>query len=661
MFMERISKSLEINKTLNEAIPTLVEVFVNFYGEEYREYITNKFNNMVLVGYYDDGTLNALVSDLQKKISANYIKEVFDKFQIEYNKENITKYTDNNTFEYISLFPIIDICEYISMIKRGEKELLREEQIRRYNIFKQHIPELELEDFINKKVSEEQISQLPYYIRSNINYWVHEYDISKMIVNERNNAIDKIRQLYPEATYENVDTLILNGKLDQLFEIGRAFKNTCVKYREYSEENINKYAILRDKLKDLKRKIGDKYLLQYYDELKEYLNADDQEKLQVLLQSDGFYYSDIGSIEVILGNSLRIGDMIDSNGCIQYFDSKSEEDLNNPKTKFYRVQTIQNNRIKYFKYRGVDLGANYEDYVNNPKCREIWPSQEMITTIEERYNYYRNKANIEYFTSFDIYKETIEKIKDANLLDKESFLEPGMFLKHQTCVLTNLKEDSEGYKLYPMVCIYAHYDDFDDKALIHELNHLFELTLTNVTKNNYEVICGWDILNSAMNQDKEIAADTINLGREKRGYESFNEIINELLARRITKEMHDNGVFILNSQDSYRDCGGTTYDFSSFLVEDFFNEYLSDIIDSRRSNNIDIIWNKVGKENFDELNHLFHEFNESFPEFVYYRLRDDLKNNRNTELVRKYNDLVARRNLVLKKMNEHCKSNGMNL
>jgi len=659
--MERISKSLEINKTLNEAIPTLVEVFVNFYGEEYREYITNKFNNMVLVGYYDDGTLNALVSDLQKKISANYIKEVFDKFQIEYNKENITKYTDNNTFEYISLFPIIDICEYISMIKRGEKELLREEQIRRYNIFKQHIPELELEDFINKKVSEEQISQLPYYIRSNINYWVHEYDISKMIVNERNNAIDKIRQLYPEATYENVDTLILNGKLDQLFEIGRAFKNTCVKYREYSEENINKYAILRDKLKDLKRKIGDKYLLQYYDELKEYLNADDQEKLQVLLQSDGFYYSDIGSIEVILGNSLRIGDMIDSNGCIQYFDSKSEEDLNNPKTKFYRVQTIQNNRIKYFKYRGVDLGANYEDYVNNPKCREIWPSQEMITTIEERYNYYRNKANIEYFTSFDIYKETIEKIKDANLLDKESFLEPGMFLKHQTCVLTNLKEDSEGYKLYPMVCIYAHYDDFDDKALIHELNHLFELTLTNVTKNNYEVICGWDILNSAMNQDKEIAADTINLGREKRGYESFNEIINELLARRITKEMHDNGVFILNSQDSYRDCGGTTYDFSSFLVEDFFNEYLSDIIDSRRSNNIDIIWNKVGKENFDELNHLFHEFNESFPEFVYYRLRDDLKNNRNTELVRKYNDLVARRNLVLKKMNEHCKSNGMNL
>lgn len=659
--MERISKSLEINKTLNEAIPTLVEVFVNFYGEECREYITDKFNNMIMVGYYDGDTLGSLVSDLQKKATEIYVKEVFDKFQIEYNKENISMYTDNNTFEYISLFPIIDVCKYISMIKKGNDELLKEEQIRRHKIFKEHIPELELDDFVNERITQEQINKLPYYIRSNIDYWVREYDIQKTVTNERNNVIDKIKVLYPEATIENIDKLILDGKLDGILEIGRAFVDIYEKYNKYREENINKYAALRDKLKDLKRKIGDKYLLQYYDELKEYLNSDDREKLKELFGKDEFYSTDLGNIEVILGNSLRVGDMIDSNGSIQYFDSKSEEDLNNPKTKPYRRETIENNRIKYFKYRGIDLGDNYEDYVNNPKCREIWPSMEMVNKIEERYNYYRDKANLEYFTSFDIYKEALERAKEAKLLDKEGFLEPGLFLRHQTCVSTNIKNDGEGYKLYPMVYIYAHYNDYDDKTLIHELNHLFELTLTGANQDKYAAICGWDVLYGQINQDKEMVANTINMDRERRGYESFNEIINELLARKITKEMHDNGVFILNSQDSYRDRGGTAYDFSSFLVEDFFNQYLDDIIASRRDNNIEIIWNKVGKENFDELNQLFHEFNESFPEFVYYRMRDDLSNKRDTELVRKYNNLLERRDMVLLKMREYSKSSGMNL
>lgn len=655
--METINKYLDVNRTLNEAIPVLVEVFVNFYGEECREYINNKFNNMILVGYYGRDTLNNLISEMKKKLTKQYVKEVFDKFQIEYNDEG--KYTAGNTFDYINLFPIIDVYEYITMIKKGEKELLKEEQLRRYNIFKKYIPQLEFDDFVNREISDELINKLPYYIRSNIDYWVLEYDISKTITNKKNSVIDKIKQLCPDVTYDNVDELILDGKLDGLFNIGKEFNNACIKYREYNEKNINKYVLLVDKLNDLKRKIECKYLIQYYTELKDYLNKEDQDKLVELATKDEIYSSDLGDIDVLFGNSLNIGSTLDSSGAIQYFDSQSEEELKKRDVKLYRQETIKSNRIKYFKYHGIDLGDNYEDYVNNPKCREIWPSQEMVARIEERYNYYRNKANIEYFTNFDIYKETMDKTTSMGLLDNDGLFRPEMFLRQQTCVLTNIRENHEEYELYPLVCIYARHNEFDDKTLIHELNHLFELTLTKANKDGYEAICGWDILNCPINNDMH--TDTINTDRERRGYESFNEIINELLTRKITKEMHDSGVFILNSQDSYRDRGGTTYDFSSFLVEEFFNEYLNDIIESRRNNNIEIIWNKVGKENFDDLNQLFHEFNDTFTEFVYYRLYDDLKNKRDSKLVHQYNALVARRDLILKKMNQHSKGNGMNL
>ena len=160
-----------------------------------------------------------------------------------------------------------------------------------------------------------------------------------------------------------------------------------------------------------------------------------------------------------------------------------------------------------------------------------------------------------------------------------------------------------------------------------------------------------------MNQEKVELSNTVTEDKEKRLYELFNEIINELIAQKITKMMHESGVYILCNEDGYKDRGGTSYENTVFLVKDFFDEYLSDIIASRRNNNIEIIWDKVGKDNFDKLNELFYEFNENFSEFVYYRLVDELRSNVDSELVRKYNSLKERRDEILSSMREYSKSN----
>ena len=657
--MERITKLLEINKTINDAIPSLIEVFTSFYGEECRELITEKFNNMLLVGYYDVNTLSSFIIDMQKEATAKHVKEVFDKLQIEYNSENVAKYTNNNRFDNISLFPIINIYDYISMVKKGEKELVYEEQVRRYNIFKESIPELTLDAFLNKQISDEQIKRLPPYIRRNVDSWLNEYEnVSERLKNKKKEIINNIIALYPEANIDNIDELILAGKLDNIYAIGEEFKKARVKYTEYSKENIDKYVSVENRLKDLKSKIEHKYFVEYLLELKEYLNKEDQDRLDKLVANDYFYSFELKDIKIISGSDLNVGQNFNSNNSIKYFDSQSEQELNNPNARTYRKATIKENRIKYFKYRGIDLGDNYEDYVNNPECQAIWPSEEMISRIEERYNYYRDKANAEFYDGLDICKEVEEKAANIGLLDKSALLDSNMFLRKLTCVSTDIRKSQDGYQLYPIVYIYAKNYEYDDKALIHELNHLFELSLTKVKENDYEAVCGWDYLEGEIKKDN---TDAPNHTHEKRKYEALNEIINELLARKITKQMHDSGIFVINSPDKYRDYGGTTYDFSEFLVEEFFDKYLTDIIASRRNNNIEIIWQKVGKENFDELNQLFHEFTSTFPEFTFYRLADDLSNKRDTDLVRKYNSIKERRDIVLAKMNDYSKNSGMTL
>ena len=140
-------------------------------------------------------------------------------------------------------------------------------------------------------------------------------------------------------------------------------------------------------------------------------------------------------------------------------------------------------------------------------------------------------------------------------------------------------------------------------------------------------------------------------------YELFNEIINELIAQEITIQMHGDGIYLLNTKDDAKIKGGTSYESSISLVKEFFNTYKKEIIESRRNNNIQIIFDKVGKENFDRLNELFHKFYESFSGWEFYNLSTDINNKKNTERVRIYVDIINTRDEILKDMKIYSEKN----
>ena len=96
------------------------------------------------------------------------------------------------------------------------------------------------------------------------------------------------------------------------------------------------------------------------------------------------------------------------------------------------------------------------------------------------------------------------------------------------------------------------------------------------------------------------------------------------------------------------------------MIKEFLETYFDEIIQSRKGN-IEIIWNKVGKENFDQLNELFHVFKESFPLPKYNKLKDDLRNNNNSELVKKYSEIINKRDEILKSMKEYSPNESISM
>ena len=72
---------------------------------------------------------------------------------------------------------------------------------------------------------------------------------------------------------------------------------------------------------------------------------------------------------------------------------------------------------------------------------------------------------------------------------------------------------------------------------------------------------------------------------------------------------------------------------------------------------LEIIFNEVGKENFDALNELFHEFYEKIDGMKMYLLKTSLIKKEDTPLTRVYYELCEKRDKILESMRRYKENN----
>ena len=645
--MERKIKSPQI---LQDSIQTLIDVFTKFYGEENRDFITQKFHQMILFSYYDEADLESWLLKFEYNTNDQLLEEVFHNLEIGKDEKERRKYTSGFPISAFEHYPINIACSYIRIAKLKTKEEQEEyERLKLYNYLKEWVSDISYEDFKDKKVTKEQLDKLPLSItKSNIEYYL-EFDIEDVIGLEKSHSLDKLKTWYPDVTDSNLDELIQKGTFDELLEIGDAFQKKYEEYHTNYEKRINQYEAILEKEKELHDKIESKYYKEYLLETKKYLNQEDQERIDRELASSETV--NIYNVSLVLGSCLK------DTRCIDFFDEASEADLNNPAIKAYRKETIQRNRIRYFQYKGINLGNHYEDYVNSDECKKIWPDEEMLTDIRNKANHYKNKANIEFYSSLPIYKEAMKRLEEKDIMMKGEVFLPYIFTNKSICVLTNMEKKEEKNIPCPVLCLHIENDDTDDLDLIHELNHIFEYTLLSIDENIVEEISGWDLIKSRLASDSREPVNTLAPEGEKRQYELLSEVVNELIAEKITKMMHDNGIYILDDAEHYRNSGGCLYTRFENLIHDFLEEYWDLIIESRKNNNIHVLLDQIGKENFDELADLFTKVNERFvDDSECEQLREDLRNQVDNDVVREYKDYQEKFRAVFMKVKEYTSS-----
>jgi len=589
---ETVRRKLNGTETILEFIPAYIEAFVSFYGEEERENITRKFNNMLVVGYSNPNDLSYIIRKSNKSKSEELINEFLNKFLQEKEEQEKFKkiFFKDNTFEYTSLMPIQNYIEYKKNI--GEYQSL--------------------------------------YIKKDV--------------------VEFLRHLNPETTVDNLDELISSGIFKNIDTIIPIYNQMLDEYKKYELE-MKSYSDYVEGCNNLEASLNKKYKKLLIHELKDLFTEKEYQTILEKMNSKYFY-----SVHDVNGKTKNYtAYSLNGTTLAEAFSKKNEELLHSGKD--YQKKSIIRDRIEYFKNLGIDLGDDYQAYLDDSRIRDLIPSYELIERIKNVHKELYTKMMDEYYKSILEYQKNRDRINQLDLLDKEDGYDANLYDNRRTCVCPNIKLQNGVYGEYPLFFINIGFmEEMLDHAIVHELNHVYELSLQELDNNECTFICGWDILKGNISSK---SSDVVSLEKreEKREYELFNEIINELIAQEISEIMSQSEQYIFNTKEDKKIKGGTSYESTKILVSQFYDTYKKEIIDSRKNGNIEVIFNAVGKENFEELNKLFYEYQEYFNIGLgMLQVYEDLQNNVETELTKKFKDLVEKRNDILIKMEEYYKS-----
>ena len=646
--MNEILNKLNADRTLQENISKYIDVFVDFYGEDKRDEIERKFNNATFVGYLSPEMQQVELTKLIKEKS----KELESKV-LEYNETSLDGIDLFDTYDYsLKIFqPINNYQNFIELYKLG-KEGRKEKYIEdTYNDIKKYLNELTKEEYlkiIETKVLPEKYQNIPYWLKNNIQYTTNLQNIEENYEKSFNKASSLIRKIIPRCTLDNFD--INNKEIEKLDKVIEKYKETLKEYENFEKENIEYFNEMQVN-EDLEMSLREKYYKEFLKENIDLIKEEDRQGVIEYLNDSKKSYLMNYSVRSLLGSSIQ------SESILESFCEEQEDILNNEETSTFIKNNIIENRIKYFNDIGINLGNNYNLYLENEDVKSNWPTKERLEKFRATKNKLINNFMKEYYLNTVSHKRLRQVVDSKNLLNKDDGLDQTMYNSSlgKTCVATNLKEIDGKLEAAPLVMIsFGGFDGALDHDIIHELNHLYELSLESVINNKVVYLCGWDICEDDIVVEVN---DYIDITKEepKRSYELFNEIINEVIAQEIEEKMHEKGINILDSSRNSKVKGNTSYEVSFFIIKDFYKEFRDEIIKSRSNGNIKEILDVVGEKNFNDLNDLFDIYFENLSGLKKMQLFDDIKNNRTTNLTIKYYEIVDKSKEIMERMREESK------
>lgn len=453
-------------------------------------------------------------------------------------------------------------------------------------------------------------------------------------------ALPLLRKICPDVTFENYKDYVdrfeaLNAYLEHFERMVKEYQQRTQRFQTLSEQ--------LDSCEKKKKALNRYYYLQFMRDIEDVLTAEDKEELAKLQEDPDYYLSSNLHFVILFGKTLT------SNGLIDSFSSKADEDLNR-KNSPNIISEIKNNRVAFYRHCGLDLGDDYDAYASNNKAQEL---SQYARSILKQKNRYKAKFYKAYYENTPFHESGRKKIERANILNKDDGYDASIYLTEiPAAVNLALKETERGVALSPLLivnCQCANYEKLD-QLIIHELNHVYEMYLKGTSGTQYTVTTGWEEITDDTAQEPG-PLDIEDNNESKRECEILSELLNEIISMEISKIKKNMGKGVFSNAEDIVYENTSSYDAYLDMVVQFSTLFMPEILESRSNGNFKAITDKVGKENFDDLVKLLNDTFIQFPKSTtYQKALYDWYAGEDTEDVRKYQSLVSRRNSIIKSM-----------
>lgn len=436
------------------------------------------------------------------------------------------------------------------------------------------------------------------------------------------------------ATEEGQDVM---SKVKMAYEVAMKCKQEFESFKQDNKE-IEDYM---ECYKKIQLELDTKYQKKYFEKIMPYVSEEERKNIEEMLNFQGLPEWKIHAVAD--PNNIYSRQFL-----LEAFSSKYNDTINEDT---YMAQTIRKKRIKYFKLKGIDLGDEYSAYESSEEVKKILPSQELINTICEKKEECENEEKKELMLRTSNYEQCKENIEKFGLcLDDEFSID---FVKqYVTCICPNVVKNEQGEYTnfnvlhFPMAKTSEQYRDI---ALIHEILHVVELTITQTNDTRFHIKTGFDQMDEELSTDENRTKEDDEYKHEIRQYEYMSENLHQWISMVVTKRLHDKGIYLLDDPRASKVLGYTSYEQLNAVTKAFIETYGKDIAEGMINPEMTYIYDTVGKENLEALNDIVVQYRQ----MPYYNMMDDVINKKDTDLTRKRTALIEGSKSVVEDMNSY--------
>ncbi len=539
----------KLNIDFHSLLPYAIDAFTSVYGEEYREIISKKINNAIIVSYHDVDGIKSYIYHLKtcknREFSLRFLEEIGIDVQ-KYKNGNYTEPFDSDIRKILNYFIDADsgfsntsdndywssLRAFDSNNKTDPKQLLKNK--------------LKIINFLRGN-EHEQITEETFasFLET------EEYNEVLKKITKFNNIYERLLKEYDEWTIQ------------------------LAPYQKYVEdEQKRKETIFQKKTDEFFKEAFDKLPL-FIKDFISHKSIEEQRKV-ILNTPDLAYKSSIESfgqeqMEKLQSSKVNLSDKIFIISWQSYYFKNLGISIPN--------ETILN----YNSEKDIE---NYLSFLNQEDIKKFIPSDEFVSYISSLKKKKYEEALEEYYTTRKDFIDAMKQFADDPYTRK--FIYQHIKNKRICIVSPGITNDKNEFASLMFYTIRDFETGWVFHTFMHESGHVIDQSLKGV---------GFESINDFMDGARKNPYNHCH-----RIYEKFNETLNDIFTIEAVKTLQDQNIYLLQSKEFTADASNcNTSSITKNLLLPLIEKFRKQVIKAKIFAEPKELIDYIGEENFEEL------------------------------------------------------------